>query len=82
MTKRDQELKEIQAAYREWMSTNPKFINEQSATPEDELRLLEMIRTRLEKTKQQSEQYPLFLAHGGYCSKISRAECGKTPSPP
>ena len=55
MTKRDQELKEIQAAYREWMSTNPKFINEQSATPEDELRLLEMIRTRLEKTKQESE---------------------------
>lgn len=55
MSKRDQELKEIQTAYREWMSTNPKFINEQSPAPDDELRLLEMIRTRLEKTKPQSE---------------------------
>jgi hypothetical protein len=55
MSKRDQELKAIQAAYREWLTTNPKFINEQSATDEDELRLLEMIQTRLEKTKQESE---------------------------
>jgi hypothetical protein len=55
MTKREEELKIIQQTYREWQKTNPKWENEQSASAEDELRLMEMIETALEKNKPQSE---------------------------
>lgn len=51
MTKREKELMEIQAAYREWLESNPSFVNEQSATDEDELRLIQIIETRLQKNK-------------------------------
>jgi hypothetical protein len=51
MTKREEELKIIQQTYREWEKTNPKWENEQSASVEDELKLMEMIETALEKNK-------------------------------
>lgn len=49
MTKREEELIAIQDAYREWLDTNPTFIDEQTATDEDELRLIQMIEARLKK---------------------------------
>jgi hypothetical protein len=51
MSKREKELKIIQATYSEWVKTNPKWENEQSASVEDELRLMAMIETALEKNK-------------------------------
>ena len=51
MSKREKELQIIQGVYREWVKTNPKWENEQSASVEDELRLMEMIETALEKNK-------------------------------
>ena len=51
MSKREKELKIIQKVYREWVKTNPNWENEQSASVEDELKLMEMIETALEKNK-------------------------------
>ena len=51
MSKREKELKIIQDVYREWVKTNPQWENEQSASVEDELKLMAMIETALEKNK-------------------------------
>ena len=51
MSKREKELKIIQEVYREWVKTNPQWENEQSASVEDELKLMAMIETALEKNK-------------------------------
>jgi hypothetical protein len=40
MAQREKELKIIQGVYREWVKTNPNWENEQSASVEDELKLI------------------------------------------
>jgi len=52
---RDKDLLAVQAAYREWLASNPEMLNEQSGTAEEELRLIKLIETHLEKNKPQSE---------------------------
>ena len=51
MSKRTEELKIIQATYSEWLKTNPQWDNDHSPTIEDELRLIAMTQTALEKIK-------------------------------
>ncbi len=51
MGKREKELKIIQGVYQEWLKSNPNWENEQSASVDDELKLLEMIDTALQKNK-------------------------------
>lgn len=51
MSKRAEELKIIQATYSEWLKTNPNWDNDQSPTIEDELKLIQMTQTALEKNK-------------------------------
>ena len=51
MSKRAKELKIIQATYSEWLKTNPQWDNDQSPSIEDELKLIAMTQTALEKIK-------------------------------
>ena len=51
MSKRAEKLKIIQATYSEWLKTNPNWDNDQSPTIEDELKLIQMTQTALEKNK-------------------------------
>lgn len=55
MSKRSEDLKIIQATYSEWLKSNPNWENDQNPKVEDELKLIEMTQTALEKNKPQSE---------------------------
>lgn len=66
---REQRLSEIQKTYRTW-SDKAEFINDTTATPEDEDKLYETLIEQnlipVEKTEQQLKFYPLSFTYGGY----------------
>lgn len=59
--------KAIQEAYAKW-SEKVAFTSYTGADEKDETLLMEEIQTILQGNKPQSEQHPLSLTHGGYCS--------------
>jgi len=52
---REKDLLAVQAAYREWLASNPEMLNDQSGTAKEELRLIKLIQTHIEKNKPKSE---------------------------
>lgn len=73
MTTRREKLKAIQEAYAKW-EESVKFTSMTGASDEDESRIMAEIQTILQGNKPQSEQHPLSLVHGGYCTHFSWLE--------
>ena len=67
MTTRREKIKAIQEAYAKW-EESVEFTSETGASDEDESRIMAEIQTILQGNKPESEQHPLSLVHGGYCS--------------